>query len=155
MSATQLGDRVQVHYVKRFSDGTVRSSRASGGAPLELTIGNGHPLLPGLGSELVGVAEGETVTLTVPPERAYGLGDPSRVRRVSRTRFGITQPLTAGRLARMQLRSGRTRVVRVVEVRGRAVVVDTNHPRCGQSVELELELVTILATAPEVRHWGP
>jgi FKBP-type peptidyl-prolyl cis-trans isomerase 2 len=47
-------------------------------------------------------------------------------------------------------------VVRVVEVRGRVVVVDTNHPRAGQVVELEVELVTILAGAAEVgRHWGP
>ena len=88
MRATQLGDRVQVHYVKRFPDGTVRSSRARGDAPLEVTVGTGHPRLPGLGSELVGLAAGKSVTLTVPAERAYGLPDPNRVRRVARTRFG-------------------------------------------------------------------
>jgi FKBP-type peptidyl-prolyl cis-trans isomerase 2 len=40
-------------------------------------------------------------------------------------------------------RQGRKRLVRIVEVRERVVVVDTNHPRAGQPLELEVELVTI------------
>ena len=155
MRTSQFGDRVQVHYVKRFQDGTVRSSRARGEAPLEVTVGTDHPRLPGLGTGLVGVAEGKTVTLAIPAERAYGMPDPARVRRVSRSRFRDAQTLTAGRLARMRGSRGRPRVVRVVEIRDRVVVVDTNHPRCGQSIELEVELVTILTTAPEIGHWGP
>jgi FKBP-type peptidyl-prolyl cis-trans isomerase 2 len=155
MRTSQFGDRVQVHFVMRFEDGTVRSSRARGDAPLEVTVGTDHPRLPGLGSGLVGVAEGKTVTLAVPAERAYGMPDPARVRRVSRTRFRGDQTLTAGRLVRMRGSQGRPRVVRVVEVRGRVVVIDTNHPRSGQSIELEVELVTILTTAPEVGYWGP
>jgi hypothetical protein len=33
--------------------------------------------------------------------------------------------------------------------------VDTNHPRCGQAIELEVELVAFCAAAPEIGHWGP
>ena len=155
MQTSQLGDHVQVHYVKRFPDGVVRSSRARGDAPLEVTVGTRHPRLPGLGAELVGLAAGTSVTVTVPAERAYGLPDPTRVRRVSRTRFGDDEPLTPGRRVRMRVGRGRVRAVRVVEVRGRVVVVDTNHPRCGQAVELEVEVVAIETTAPDSRHWGP
>lgn len=133
----------------------MRSSRERGAAPLQLTVGTRHPRLPGLGAELVGVLPGKTVTLQVPAERAYGLHDPARIRRVSRDRFRAGDTLQAGRLARMQDRQGRLRVVRVVEAHDRVVVVDTNHPRCGQSVELEVELVTILSSSPEVGHWGP
>src|SRR5947208_10873390 len=103
MRTTQLGDRVQVHYVKRFPDGAVRASRARGDAPLEVTVGTPHPRLPGLGAELVGLAAGTSVRLTVPAEQAYGLADPARVRRVSRTRFGDDQVLAAGRRARMRV----------------------------------------------------
>jgi FKBP-type peptidyl-prolyl cis-trans isomerase 2 len=154
MRASQLGDRVQVHYVKRFQDGTVRSSRSRGDAPLELTVGVHHPRLPGLGAELVGLVPGKTVKLTVPAERAHGLSDPARVRRVSRDRFRAEDVLLAGRRVRMRTAS-RPRMVRVVEDRGQVVVVDTNHPRCGQSVEVDVELVSILAEAPELGHWGP
>ncbi|MDB5314118.1 MAG: peptidylprolyl isomerase [Gemmataceae bacterium] len=155
MQTSQLGDRVQVHYVKRFQDGSVRSSRERGDAPLELIVGARHPRLPGVGSELVGLTPGKTVTVAVPAERAYGLTDPARVRRVARDRFRDDDVLVAGRRVRMRGAHGRPRVVRIVEVRGRVVVVDTNHPRSGQSVELDVELVSILTAAPELGHWGP
>ena len=155
MRTSQLGDRVQVHYVKRFEDGSVRSSRERGDAPMEMTVGVRHHRLPGLGEELVGMAPGGTVTVTVPAERAYGLADPARVRRVSRGRFRKEATLVAGRRVWMRGTRGKPRAVRVVEVRGAVVVVDLNHPRCGQSVEMEVELVTIRAATPELGHWGP
>ncbi len=155
MRASQLGDPVQVHYVKRFSDGTTRSSRARGESPIEVTIGVPHPRLPGLNEELVGLAPGSTVTLKVAAEDAYGVRDPKRIRRLPRDRFALDEVLVAGRLVRVQDRRGRLRPVRVVKVRGEVVVVDTNHPRCGQSMELEIELVSIGANIPEIGHWGP
>ena len=66
MQKAQQGDHVQVHYVKRFQDGSTTSSRSR--SPLELTIGTAHPRLPGLGLALVGLAAGECRTLRVPPE---------------------------------------------------------------------------------------
>jgi FKBP-type peptidyl-prolyl cis-trans isomerase 2 len=155
MKMSQLGDRVQVHYVKRFEDGSVRSSRGRDDGPLELTVGARHPRLPGVGEELVGLAPGATVTVTVPPERAYGVPDPTRVRRVSRSRFRPGEGLVAGRLSRMRDANGRPRVVRVVEIRGLVVVVDTNHPRSGQSVVVEVELVAILEATPGPAHGSP
>jgi FKBP-type peptidyl-prolyl cis-trans isomerase 2 len=155
MRTTQIGDRVRAHYTKRFSDGSVRSSRAHGSAPLEVTIGTDHPRLRGLGTELVGVAVGRTVVVHVPPERAYGLPDPGRIHRVDRARFHADEELTAGRMVWVRLSRGRTRRVRVLEVRGRTVVVDTNHPRSGQSVEMELEVVAILAPNTGAANRGP
>ena len=46
MQTVQSGDRVEVHYVKRFQDGSVVSSHSR--MPLELTVGVAHPRLPGL-----------------------------------------------------------------------------------------------------------
>ena len=155
MRTTQVGDRVQVHYVKRFEDGTVRSSRVRGDDPVELTVGTPHPRLPGLGDRLVGLTVGDTITVRVPAEKAHGMHDPSRVRRADRARFPADEELTAGRRVWMRLTRGRTRRVRVVEVLGGTVVIDTNHPRCGQAVVLEVELVAILTAEPDAVHWGP
>lgn len=146
MQTTQIGDRVQAHYTKKFSDGSVRKSRARGDAPLELTVGTDHRRLPGLGLALVGLAEGQSVTVQVPPDMAFGLPDPTRVYRLNRTRFPADEKLSVGRVVRVRLSQGRTRRVRVLEVRGQAVVVDTNHPRCGQSLVLEVEVIAILAS---------
>lgn len=151
MRRCQAGDRVRVHFVLRFQDGTVRSSRTAGAPPLDVTAGTDHRLLPGLGQGLFGLTEGQVVALDVPAERAFGLHDPNRIKRVTRARFA-DEDVVPGRRARMRLTRGRSRTVRIMEAVGGVVVVDLNHPRCGQSVRLEVELVTILETAPD--HWG-
>ena len=143
MKTTQSGDRVLVHYVKRFEDGSVTSSRSRGGDPLELTVGTDHPRLPGLGRKLIGLAPGNQVSLAVPAAEAHGLSDPRRVYRLARSRFR-GQTLHAGQQTRLLDRQGRRRVVRVLEVLGKVVVVDANHPRAGQGVEMEVELIAIL-----------
>jgi FKBP-type peptidyl-prolyl cis-trans isomerase 2 len=139
MQVVRQGDRVRVHYVKCFQDGSVVSSR--GKAPAEVTVGLAHPRLPGLGLALVGRAVGESRTLVVPARRAYGPYDPARVYRLARTRFAAGQALYAGAWVRAW--DSRRRLVRVVEVRENTVLVDANRRWAGQSLELEVELVAI------------
>lgn len=139
MRTCQVGDRVLVHFVKRYADGVVRSSPDA--APLGVTVGTRHPRLPGLGGELVGLRTGDLARFTVPADQAFGANDPARVVFVSRTRFAADATLIPGRPARMRLAGGRSRRVRVVEVRSTEVLVDANHPRCGQAIDLEVRLV--------------
>jgi peptidylprolyl isomerase len=143
METAQQGDRVQVHYVKRLQDGSTATSH--GRAPLEVTVGVGHPRLPGLGLALVGLAPGASTTVLVPAESAYGAADAARVRRCARTRFPKDHPLPVGQWVRVLDRRGRPRPVRILEVRGKTVVVDTNHRGAGQALELKVELVGIQA----------
>ena len=140
MQVVRQGDRVRVHYAKWFQDGSVVSSR--GRAPAEVTVGLAHPRLPGLGLALVGLAVGESRWLVVPAGRAYGPYDPARVYRVARTRFAAGEALHAGAWVRVW-DSRRRRLVRVVEVREDTVTVDANHRWAGQSLELEVKVVTI------------
>jgi len=125
--------------VKRFQDGTVASSRKR--APLELTVGIDDPRLPGLGLALVGLAPGGSTTVNVPAELAYGPPDPARIHRWARTRFPNDLALPVGKWVRITNQQGRRRLVRILEVSGRMVVVDTNHPWAGQALELEVELI--------------
>jgi FKBP-type peptidyl-prolyl cis-trans isomerase 2 len=140
MRTAQQGDRVLVHYVMRCQDGSRSSSR--GKTPLELIVGTPHRRLPGLGLSLAGMAPGERITLTVPPEQGYGLPDPTRQRRWHRKRFGQQASLQIGQWVRVDA-GGRDRLVRVLEVNDKMVLVDTNHPRAGQTLHLEVELLTI------------
>lgn len=146
MQTAQPGDRVQVHYVKRFQNGAVVSSRDR--APLELTVGVDHPRLPGLGLALVGLTPGATTTVRVAVEAAYGPPDPTRIHRLDRARFPKDLPLPLGKWVKIPDRRGRQRVVRIVEVRPAMVVVDTNHRRAGQSLELEIQLLGIQSQPP-------
>jgi FKBP-type peptidyl-prolyl cis-trans isomerase 2 len=141
MRTAQMGDRVQVHYLKRFENGTVLSSRS--GAPLDVTVGEDHPRLPGLGSALVGLPPGSRTKLTVPVELAYGPPDPRRVRRLPRARFPRHPALVVGKWVRVADRQGRPHRVRILDVREQSVVVDANHPGAGQAMVLEVFLVRI------------
>ena len=144
MRTAQPGDRVQVHYVKRLQDGSGASSRGRG--PLEVTVGAWHPRLPGLGLALVGLAPGASTTVRVPPEQAYGAACAARVRRLARTRFPDDDPLPIGQRVRVLDRQGRSRSVRILEVRGDTVLIDTNHRGVGQALVLEVQLVSIHGT---------
>jgi FKBP-type peptidyl-prolyl cis-trans isomerase 2 len=147
MRPVQLGDRVQVHYVKRLQDGSLATSRDR--SPVELTVGSDHPRLPGLGSALLGMLPGASVTVSVSPEHAYGAYDARRVRHWSRTRFPEDQALPVGKWVRVLDRRGRRRAVRILEVKGGTVVVDTNHRFAGQTLELEVELLRVQAVAAD------
>jgi peptidylprolyl isomerase len=140
----QQGDRVQVHYVKRLRDGRTASSRQ----PLEVTVGIDHPRLPGLGASLVGLTTGQSKTLIVPPEQAYGLPDPARIHRWSRRRFPKEVTLRAGKLVRFLDERGRRCCVRILEANSKVVVVDGNHPWAGQTLELEVKLLDFLESRP-------
>lgn len=143
MQTAQPGDRVQVHYVKRFQDGSVASSHNR--PPLQVTVGEAHPRLPGLGLALVGLSPGNSTRVTVPAEQAYGAADATRVHRWARWRFPKDQPLPVGKWVPFQTSQGRRRRIRIVEVHDNMVVVDTNHRWAGQALELEVKLVGIQA----------
>ena len=141
MRVVQLGDKVEVLYVKSFQDGSVVSSR--GKAPIELVVGLDHPRLPGLGPALVGLAVGESRTIIVSARQAYGLSDPRRIHSLARTRFAEHKDLSIGKWVRVRDRRHRRRLVRVLEIRENVVVVNANHRWAGQSMELEVEVVAI------------
>jgi peptidylprolyl isomerase len=141
MRTAQQGDRVEVHYVKRLEGSSVEFSRSR--KSLELTVGVPHPELPGLGMALVGLAPGMSTTLLVPAADAYGLRDPERIFRLARERFPKHLPLAIGKWTRITDRRGRKRLIRILEERGRVVVVDNNHPWAGKALNLEVELIRI------------
>lgn len=145
MRTAQLGDRVRIHYVKRFQDGSVASSRRR--AAVEVIVGVDHPRLPGLGAALVGLAPGAKTTVSVPPERAYGMRDPTRKRRCARTQFAAGTPLPIGQWVPVPNRQGRRLLVRILAVHDKIVVIDTNHRWAGQAQDLEVELVSIQTKA--------
>ena len=146
MRVVRPGDKIQVHYVKRFQGGGTVSSR--GKTPTELIVGTAHPRLPGLELTLVGLAVGDSRTLLLPAEQAYGPFNPRLVRRLARRRFAEHADLSVGQYVRVWDRQHRRRLVRIVEIGEATVVVDANRRWAGQSLELEVEVLAIFE--PEV-----
>jgi protein-disulfide isomerase len=65
------GDKLQVHYVGKLTDGTVFDTSRTRGQPFEFELGAGH-VIKGWDSGLVGMKVGGTRVLTIPPDMGYG-----------------------------------------------------------------------------------
>jgi len=74
----EAGDKLSVYYTLWLEDGTQIESNV-GGTPFKFTLGQGD-VIKGWDEGLVGMKVGETRTLTIPPELAYGEeGSPPKI----------------------------------------------------------------------------
>lgn len=67
----QAGDTVSVHYVGRLQDGTQFDSSRDAGRPFSFTLGQGQ-VIQGWDEGVVGMKVGETRSLSIPSDMAYG-----------------------------------------------------------------------------------
>lgn len=75
---SQAGDQLSVYYTLWLEDGTQVESNV-GGSPFKFTLGAGQ-VIKGWDQGLVGMKVGETRTLTIPPDLAYGEeGSPPKI----------------------------------------------------------------------------
>jgi FKBP-type peptidyl-prolyl cis-trans isomerase len=74
----EAGDKLSVYYTLWLEDGTQIESNV-GGNPFKFTLGQGD-VIKGWDEGLVGMKVGETRTLTIPPDLAYGeAGSPPKI----------------------------------------------------------------------------
>lgn len=141
---------VTLNYTLRDEQGAVIDS-SSGRAPLSYLHGKGN-IIPGLEEALTGRAAGETLDVTVTPERAYGLRDERLVQIVPRARLGEVAGLAPGMQVRANGPQG-PRNVTVVRVDRDFVTLDGNHPLAGRTLHFSVEVAEVRkATHEEVSH---
>ncbi len=141
MSQVKPGDTVRIHYTGTLEDGTVFDS-SQGREPLEFTVGSGE-IIPGLDNALPGMAEGESKTVAVPADEAYGQHDPNGRQQVPRDQIPEHIPLDPGTALQMQTPDGQAVPVTVSEVTEEVVVLDANHPLAGKDLTFDVEMVEI------------
>jgi peptidylprolyl isomerase len=141
MSQANPGDTLRVHYTGTLDDGTVFDT-SQGRDPLEFTLGSGQ-IISGLDAGVTGMAVGESRTVRVEPEEAYGTHDPARVQAVPRASVPDHIPTEPGTQLQVQTQEGQTLNVTVAEVTEQEVILDANHPLAGKALTFEVELVEI------------
>lgn len=145
MAQAQPGQLVRIHYVGTLDDGrTFDTSR--GGEPLEFTLGEGE-VIRGFEKAVVGMAAGETKTVTIPPEDAYGPHRPEMVQEVERSVLPADLTLRPGQQLQAQSRDGQALVLVVRDVADDTVTLDANHPLAGERLTFEIELVELAEAA--------
>jgi len=135
------GDAVQVHYTGTFTNGTVFDSSA-GREPLGFTVGSGR-VVPGFDAGVVGMREGETKTIHVPADRAYGPYREDLVFAVDPADIPGGENLIAGDPVGITLASGQGLPGRVASVSPGVVTIDANHRLAGEDLTFTVTLVEI------------
>ena len=141
MTQVKPGDTVRIHYTGTLPDGQTFDS-SEGREPLEFTVGSGE-IIAGLDAALPGMAVGETKTVDVAAEDAYGMPDPAARQAGPRADIPAEIPLDLGTRLQVQTPQGQVMPVTVVEVTESEVVLDANHPLAGRDLTFAIELVAI------------
>lgn len=128
------GDEVLVRYEGRLESGEVFDSTA-GGEPLGLEVGAGQ-VVPGIDRAVRGLRVGQKVTVTLPPEQAYGARNESMVLRLEPPQV----PAGMRQGQRVMLGGKFPAVVTAVNNDGSATF-DLNLPLAGKTLTFDIELV--------------
>lgn len=141
---------VSIDYTLTNPDGQVLDS-SKGRGPLTYLHGMGN-IIPGLERALAGKSVGENVSVTIPPEEAYGPRDEALVVQVPREALSQLPSVEVG--MQLQASNGQeTRIVTVTKVEAESVTVDANPPLAGQTLCFDVAVVQIRqATAEELEH---
>jgi FKBP-type peptidyl-prolyl cis-trans isomerase SlyD len=142
---------VEIDYTLTDDDGNVLDT-SKGGHPLAYLHGAGN-LIPGLESALEGKSAGDSLQVSVPPERAYGKRDDALVQEVPRSQFGSVKDLSVGMQFQATSNAG-THIVRVVEITDAVVTVDANHELAGQNLNFDVNVVNVRKATPEELQHG-
>lgn len=142
MSQIKTGDVVRIHYTGKLTDGTEFDSSA-GRAPLEFQVGSGQ-IIPGLDRQVQGMVVGDSGTLTIPADEAYGPRDEAQVQIVPRSDLPPELKLALGTSLQATTPDGGQIALTVVDLTDQEVTVDANHPLAGRDLVFEVEIVEIV-----------
>ncbi|MBU1198012.1 peptidylprolyl isomerase [Candidatus Micrarchaeota archaeon] len=146
----KAGDVVSVDYLGRLENGTVFDTNIKEEAekagmsrpayePLQFQVGAGQ-MIAGFDRALVGMRVGETKTVELPPEEAYGEYNDGLIRAFPLSELeGIGAPAEVGLTVRAA--NGLSGVI--TSVNDTSVTIDFNHRLAGKSLIFDITLKSI------------
>ena len=144
MGRAKANDRVKVHYTGSLKDGTVFDSSVKRD-PFEFTIGQSM-VIPGFEDGVIGMNEGDTKMIAIPPDQAYGEYRGDLVGVIDRTRIPSNVNPEIGVVLQVRSPEGEMINVTVTDVTEAGVTLDMNHPLAGKELLFEVKLIEVFPT---------
>lgn len=148
----ETGDLVQLEFIEKdqnenIIDTSMKDVAQKSGifdsnkiyAPLSFKVGTGHAFA-GLEEGVLGMRLGQSKTIVIPPQKAYGVRDPNLISLVPIEVF-TDNGITPKEGMTIKLTEGGS--MRVLRIQGNEVQLDTNHPMAGQTLVFEVTLVRL------------
>jgi peptidylprolyl isomerase len=140
--AAMIGDSVSAYYTGMFTNGTVFDTNVNG-TPITFTIGS-HQVIPGFENAFIGMKAGQTKTVNIPVDQAYGPYNPENIYVLNRTGTLATMNLTeGGTLTYRDPSTNTVNAVRILNFTQDTVTIDANGPLAGQDLVFTIQLVSI------------
>ena len=138
-----------IHFTLRNADSEVLDSTDSG-EPMGYIHGIGN-LVPGLEEELENKSAGDKFSVTVPPEKGYGLYYEKQIQKLPLAHFGDNE-VEIGMQFHADTPDGE-QVITVTAIENEIVTVDGNHELAGETLRFDGEVVEVRdATDEEISH---
>jgi peptidylprolyl isomerase len=137
----QEKDKVTVNYTGKLDDGTVFDS-SEGREPLQFTLGAGE-MIDGFEKAIIDMEVGETKTITIPAEEAYGPYHDELVHEINRGKLPQDIEPEVGMMLQGSMANGQVITLTVIEVNEDTVTLDGNHMLAGKDLTFEIELLEI------------
>jgi peptidylprolyl isomerase len=170
MAKAKTGDTVKVHYTGTLEDGSVFDSSESSPEqpedhscgcgsskaindgcgcgspstePMEFVIGSGQ-LIPKFEAAVIGLEPGESITVSIPADDAYGQRAEEMVAVIERSEIPADIKPEPGHQMEVILEDGSPLPVLVTDVTDTTITLDGNHPLAGRDLTFAIRLVEIL-----------
>lgn len=141
MAIVKEGDTITLHYKGSLDDGTVFDS-SEGAKPLSFKVGD-NQVNQGFDDGVRGMEVGERRQINIPADQAYGEYYEQLVTVVPRTAFPPEVTSAIGLVFEMELPSGESMAVRIIDIEGDDVTLDANHLLAGEALHFDVQLVSI------------
>ena len=142
MTQAKEDDTVRVHYTVKLDKDTIVGSTKDQ-EPLQFTLGKGQ-VLPGFEQAVVGMNSGESKTVLVTADQAFGPYLDEMVVVVDRGRLPEGLNPKEGDRIQLQSRSGETVTVAVMGVSESTITIDGNHPLAGKDLIFDIEFIEVV-----------
>ncbi|MCX6639256.1 MAG: peptidylprolyl isomerase [bacterium] len=141
MAPAKQGDSVKVHYTGKLTDGTLFDTSAER-EPMHFIIG-ADEVIPGFEAAIIGMNPGDSKTVVIQSENAYGPHFDEMVQVVPLDLFPPDIQPKVDHQYQVHQDDGQVFIVRVTEIKEAQVTLDGNHPLAGQDLHFEIQLVEI------------
>ena len=111
-------------------------------------VGRGE-VIKGVEAAVLGMAEGETKTVIVKPEQAYGESNPALTEEVKRSELPKDLELVEGGQLEVTQRDGSILRLMINKVTEETVTLDANHPLAGKPLTFVIEMLEIDTEPPK------
>jgi peptidylprolyl isomerase len=138
---------VTVKYTGKLADGTIFDASPED-SPLSFIIGR-EEVIKGFEAAALDMSQGETKTVVIEPDQAYGEPNPALTEDINRVDLPENLELTEGGQLEVTQGDGSILLLMIDKVTEETVTLDSNHPLAGKELTFVIEMLKVDTAPPK------